>query len=115
MENLFIYGTLAPGQINHHKMSHISGKWLPATTKGKLFEAGWGASCGCPGMIPDDNGTEIEGYVFCSDELKHHWQHLDEFEGVEYQRVLIKVKLENNVDLDAYVYKLSKVPESETK
>jgi len=56
MRKLFIYGTLAPGKENHHVLSALSGDWQPATVRGTLVNAGWGAGRGCPGLIPASDG-----------------------------------------------------------
>lgn len=63
MERLFIYGTLAPGRANNKVVEGITGSWQNATLKGKLIEQGWGAEMGCPGIIPSDNGEQVEGYL----------------------------------------------------
>jgi gamma-glutamylcyclotransferase (GGCT)/AIG2-like uncharacterized protein YtfP len=59
---------------------------------------------GYPGIVLDDTGEEIKGYIFCSDNLENHWNQLDEFEGEEYKRVLIKVKTEDKKLVEAYIY-----------
>ena len=47
---LFVYGTLAPGRPNEHVLAAIPGSWEAATVKGKLFQEGWGARAGFPGI-----------------------------------------------------------------
>lgn len=106
MERLFVYGTLAPGKPNHHKLAHVEGTWTPATMKGVLVEKGWGAEMGFPAVIPDENGAPVQGYVLCSTQLIHEWSMLDEFEGNEYARQLIHVTDDSGNTLDAYVYVL---------
>ncbi|MBN8412990.1 gamma-glutamylcyclotransferase [Halomonas denitrificans] len=106
MDRLFIYGTLGPGRPNEHVMQRIGGQWVAGTTRGRLLEAGWGAAMGSPGMVPDAQGELISGHVFESDNLQHHWQELDEFEGPEYQRVLVTVTQQDGSQVDAYIYAL---------
>lgn len=59
---------------------------------------------GYPGLILDDTGDEIKGFIFCSEKLEYHWDELDEFEGEEYKRVLIRVKTKDRMAIDAYIY-----------
>jgi gamma-glutamylcyclotransferase (GGCT)/AIG2-like uncharacterized protein YtfP len=68
---------------------------------------GWGASVGYPGIILDERGGEIEGFLFSSDRLVDHWAALDELEGEDYERVLTRVKLKGGTVVDAYIYRLS--------
>jgi len=74
---------------------------------GYLKPQGWGAEMGYPGIVLDDTGDEIKGYVFCSDHLDDHWDELDAFEGEAYQRVLIQVKTKDQMAVEAYIYILS--------
>lgn len=106
MERLFVYGTLGPGRPNEHVMLNIGGTWQPASLKGRLTQAGWGAEMGFPGLVIADDGDVIEGFVFSSENFPAHWVDLDAFEGAEYQRVLTPVTLADGAVIDAYVYAL---------
>ena len=106
MERLFIYGSLQPGGPNEHVLADLDGTWEPAALKGRLIEAGWGASMGFPGLVIDDEGTEIRGHVLSSTELTAKWAHLDEFEGEEYERVTAVVTLDSGIQIEASVYAL---------
>ncbi|WP_064603781.1 gamma-glutamylcyclotransferase family protein [Photobacterium sp. J15] len=106
MEKLFVYGTLGPGRPNAHVMEAIGGTWADATVNGKLREAGWGAEMGYPGIDLDENGDEINGFVFSSENLSAHWEELDQFEGEAYERVLVPVKLSDGNMTEAYIYML---------
>ena len=106
MERLFIYGTLQPGGPNEHVLTDIGGEWSPAVIKGNLTEAGWGASMGYPGLVLDESGNDIQGYVFASSNLSARWAYLDEFEGEEYERVVAPVTLLSGEQVQAYVYVL---------
>lgn len=107
MERLFVYGTLGPGRPNEHVMQKIGGAWQAARVKGKLIKAGWGfAQSGFPAMVPSEDGQDIEGHVFQSENLAAHWKTLDEFEGADYVRVLTKATLDDGEVVDAYVYAL---------
>ncbi|MBX2835261.1 MAG: gamma-glutamylcyclotransferase [Gammaproteobacteria bacterium] len=109
MERLFIYGTLAPGEVNHDVLNDIPGVWEPATLTGELLKDGWGAEFGCPGIVPSEKGKEVDGYLFSSDELSAHWTMLDEFEGSGYKRVMVDVKIKGGEKIQAYVYALNLV------
>ena len=104
---LFVYGTLAPGRPNGHVLAGVPGEWEPATVTGTLFQEGWGAAAGYPGIVLDERGGDVEGLLFSSESLAEHWARLDEFEGEGYTRVLTTVKLEDGTAVDAYVYALS--------
>lgn len=106
MERLFTYGTLQPGGPNEHVLAEIGGEWQPAIAKGRLIEAGWGAGMGYPGMVVDEAGTEIRGYVFVSSNLVNKWDFLDEFEGEGYERVMAPVRLLSGEQVQANVYVL---------
>ena len=107
MERLFIYGSLAPGRPNHDVLKDIPGSWEPASLKGKLLDKGWGATLGYPGIIPSDEGEEVQGFLFASEYLSEHWSMLDEYEGTGYKRITVQVKAESGEKIEAYVYALN--------
>ncbi|RXK01221.1 hypothetical protein CRU98_01870 [Arcobacter sp. CECT 8986] len=107
MEKLFIYGTLAPGIPNEHKLSDIKGVWKEATVKGRLHQEGWGAQMGYPGIVLDETAQSVQGFLFSSDELYKKWELLDSFEGDEYQRTLTKVQLSDGTIEEAFIYELN--------
>lgn len=104
IKRLFVYGTLAPGRPNEHILGQIGGSFEPATVIGTLYQEGWGAAMGYPGIQLGEHGSEVQGFLFTSKNLPKHWSELDEFEGEGYERVLTKVKLKDNRVVDAYVY-----------
>ena len=77
--------------------------------KGKLLDEGWGYKLGCPGIVPSDEGEEVEGYVLSSEQLSEHWSMLDEFEGNGYKRVPVLVEIESGEKIESYVYALNHV------
>ena len=107
-QNLFVYGTLAPGRPNEHVLTAIGGTWEPATVKGHLREHGWGAEMGYPGIVIDKAGEDIKGFIFSSDNLDKRWDELDDFEGGEYKRVLVEVHRNDASSTEAYIYVLRK-------
>lgn len=104
-ERLFVYGTLGPGRPNEHVLNAIGGSWNTATVTGTLRHEGWNA-LGYPGIDPDEQGGEVEGFLFTFNNLVDHWAALDAFEGEAYKRVLAKVKLEDGSIVDAHIYTL---------
>lgn len=103
IERLFVYGTLAPSEKNHHFLEHLSGTWESATAPGIVEIQTIGTHIGLPCFKPSKNDT-VRGLIFTSRELNSVWQTLDVFEGDEYIRHLITVVTEDNVELPAYVY-----------
>ncbi len=105
-DRLFVYGTLAPGRPNEHVLAEVSGTWEPATVKGKLLQEGWGAAAGYPGIVLDELGGEVNGFIFSSEELSAHWSRLDAFEGDGYERVVTLAQLENGTVVKTHIYAL---------
>ncbi len=108
-ERLFVYGTLGPGRPNEHVLTAIGGSWKAATITGTLRNEGWGAELGYPGIVLNEDGGEVKGFLFISDNLSAHWAALDQFESDAYKRVLAKVQVEDGSTVDAYVYTLRSV------
>ena len=103
---LAVYGTLAPGRVNHGQISALKGTWRRGTVKGKLISSGWGAAIGFPGLILDPLGPAVDVDLFESPELPEHWARLDEFEGSGYQRVVTTVNAEEG-ERCAWIYVLA--------
>ena len=104
MDRLFVYGSLQPGASNHHVVRDIDGEWQPASVRGRLWEAGWGAGIGYPALQLDDAGPQVPGQLLSSPRLAGHWPALDRFEGEEYRRVLAEVTLADGRRVQAHVY-----------
>ena len=104
---LFVYGSLAPGRPNEHVLSAVGGEWEEAVVKGTLHDEGWGASMGFPGIVLDEQGSDISGYLFSSENLSGHWAALDAFEGAAYRRVVAKARRKDGSWVEVYVYALS--------
>ncbi len=100
---LAVYGTLAPGQPNHHELDGMGGTWRPGTVKGRLVSEGWAADQGYPALVLDPAGDLIAVQLFTSPDLPAHWQRLDEFEGEEYCRKVTRVDTGNGL-IDAWIY-----------
>lgn len=59
---LATYGTLAPGEPNHHHLADLAGTWSNGYVLGHLSQDGWGATLGrgYPALTPHPEG---EGYA----------------------------------------------------
>ena len=106
VDRLATYGSLAPGQSNHHQLDGLDGRWLEGQVYGELINAGWGAGLGYPALILDPDGPAISVQVFESTDLRDHWARLDDFEGSGYRRVVTSVSTPAG-DLRAYIYVLA--------
>lgn len=106
-EALFVYGTLAPGRPNAHILKAIGGTFSPATVKGRLIQAGWGAASGYPAIVPDQNGQAVPGFVFESANLGGAWPQLDAFEGSGYRRVEAPAEMPDGTQKTVWLYALA--------
>ena len=88
---LAVYGTLAPGQPNHHVVAPLGGEWTEGLIEGDLFPVGWGATLGYPAFLPRAGGPSVAVKVLTSPMLATAWPALDHFEGSEYRRILVPV------------------------
>jgi len=107
---LIIYGSLAPGEANHHIISHINGIWLKAFVNGLIIDNGWSTRTGYPEFQRMDDASErVEVLAFVSEDLDTYWDQIDEFEGTEqYKRVTISCELENGKVMDAFIYEATR-------
>jgi gamma-glutamylcyclotransferase (GGCT)/AIG2-like uncharacterized protein YtfP len=102
---LATYGTLGPGKPNHHQLSTLRGTWTTGFVRGQLYQEGWGAIQGYPGLVLGD-GPKIKVDLLRSDDLPDHWSRLDAFEGVGYCRVTTKVTTVTG-EIEASIYVLA--------
>jgi gamma-glutamylcyclotransferase (GGCT)/AIG2-like uncharacterized protein YtfP len=110
-KRLATYGTLSPGQMNHHHLSALKGRWRQGAVNGWLKEGGWGSALGFPGLVLDPQGPAVEVHLFESEELAEHWARLDEFEGSAYRRVVTRVRTDEG-EVAAWIYELVREGES---
>jgi gamma-glutamylcyclotransferase (GGCT)/AIG2-like uncharacterized protein YtfP len=90
-ERLAVYGSLAPGKANYHIVEPLGGEWTDGFIEGDLFQTGWGAALGYWAFLPRAGGKRIAVKVLTSPRLSGAWQMLDDFEGSEYERILVAV------------------------
>ena len=107
LPRLFVYGTLAPGEVNEHLLATLDGSWVPARVFGTLHAEGWGHTHGFPALQLDPAATAVAGQIFCSEDLARHWARLDEFEGEAYRRVVTHAELINGGRCETCVYVLN--------
>ena len=105
MQQLFVYGSLAPGRSHHHLLSKLRGRWQPATVRGQLYPQGRWATRGWPAMKPDPHGAVINGWLLTSPDLARHWQTLDNYEGPFYRRIKCPVQLADGRIRRAWLYR----------
>jgi gamma-glutamylcyclotransferase (GGCT)/AIG2-like uncharacterized protein YtfP len=96
---LAAYGTLAPGESNHAMLAGVPGDWLTGTVRGVLFMAH-----GYPAFEPRPGKGQVPVSVLTAVALPEHWARLDEFEGVDYRRILVPVTLSNGTIVVANLY-----------
>jgi gamma-glutamylcyclotransferase (GGCT)/AIG2-like uncharacterized protein YtfP len=106
---LAVYGTLQPGQPNHHQLTGLVGHWIPGRVTGRLFSEGWGAALGFPALVLDPAGPWVEVQILQSEDLPQHWDRLDAFEGRGYRRVVCTADTEHGA-LDTHIYVLAGEP-----
>jgi gamma-glutamylcyclotransferase (GGCT)/AIG2-like uncharacterized protein YtfP len=88
---LAVYGTLAPGQPNHHILAPLGGEWTDGLIEGDLLPVGWGADLGYPGFRPRVGGEAVAVRVLTAPSLATAWADLDRFEGPGYECILVPV------------------------
>src|SRR5215218_2134489 len=88
---LAVYGTLAPGQPNHHVLAPLGGEWTDSMIEGDLIAMGWGAVLGYPGFRPRSGGDIVAVKVLTASSLATAWPALDRFEGPGYWRILVPI------------------------
>jgi len=102
---LAVYGSLAPGESNHHQLSQLDGTWLPGhAVRGERMSRGWGAALGFPAVRWSLDGPFVAAKLFVSDQLPEHWSRLDAFEGPEYLRLVVPVYAGERISALANLY-----------
>ncbi len=90
---LAAYGSLLPGENNHHHVAALVGRWVEGSVEGTLHDRGWAAREGYPGFVAGPAGDRVAVKVFESPALPDAWDRLDAFEGAAYRRILVPVEL----------------------
>ena len=87
-KRLAVYGTLAPGGVNHSVLENIAGSWAEATLPGHIYY-----DDGLPYFKWDLDAPLVNIQVLESDILPKYWRELDRFEGENYGRIWIVARL----------------------
>ena len=110
MENLFVYGTLAPDRENAHVLRPLGGEWQTAFVRGFYFAPHqWTykeVPVAFPGLLLSDKAPLYQGMLFTSERLAAFWEELDRFEDIEYHRVQTTVYMSDQRKIRAYVYEI---------
>ena len=104
MNQLFVYGTLCPNRENAHILGGIGGDWEKASIHGTIHILDWGPDKGLPAIILNDKDSLVEGYLFSTEKLAENWQMLDDFEGFQYERVVVDVSVDSGEKIQAWTY-----------
>jgi gamma-glutamylcyclotransferase (GGCT)/AIG2-like uncharacterized protein YtfP len=95
---LVVYGSLAPGEENHHVVAGLEGTWQPCVITGTIdIHDGYRI------FRWEKDGERVHAQMLISRDLPENWRRLDEFEGADYRRVVIPAELEGRLVL-ASVY-----------
>ena len=94
---LAIYGTLAPGKVNHHHIAGLGGTWSDAAVRGRLGRVPCGIHQGLPAIVLDPAAALLPLKVLVCERLPAAWSRLDAFEGEEMQRLLVALEGEGAV------------------
>ncbi|MBN6514580.1 gamma-glutamylcyclotransferase family protein [Acinetobacter pittii] len=107
MNQLFVYGTLCPNKANAHILEQIGGMWTKASVRGIIRILDWGPDQGLKAIVLDPRAEWVEGYLFSTEKLAENWQMLDDFEGFQYERVIVDVMLESGETVKAWTYQMN--------
>jgi gamma-glutamylcyclotransferase (GGCT)/AIG2-like uncharacterized protein YtfP len=88
---LVVYGSLAPGGANAFMLAGLVGEWYRCTIRGHL-----GRYRGFKSFRYDPQGPEQAAWLLESAELARILPDLDDFEGEEYERIVIPVEVSGN-------------------
>jgi hypothetical protein len=105
---LIVYGSLAPGATNAFMLGGLVGEWHPCRIRGHM-----GAYRGFKSFRYDPQGLEHPAWLLSSDELPWIILDLDDFEGAEYERIIIPARV-NDGWVMAQVYEGKCVDSGET-
>ena len=104
MNQLFVYGTLCPNRENAHILGGIGGDWQKASVHGTIHILDWGPDKGLPALVLAEQDPLIMGYLFSTEKLEQNWQMLDDFEGFQYERVVVDVSVDSGEKIQAWTY-----------
>src|SRR5512138_1610394 len=106
---LAIYGTLAPGKVNHHHIADLGGTWHDAAMRGRLDRVPCGIHEGLPAIVVGPEEPLHPVKLLVCDALPANWPRLDAFEDAEKQRLLVPLEGEGGITGVANVYALRRM------
>lgn len=86
---LVVYGSLAPGGSNASMLAGYVGEWHRCYIRGHM-----GEYRGFKSFRYDPLGPEHGAWMLMSDELPRALPDLDDFEGEEYERIIIPAQVD---------------------
>ena len=75
-ERLVIYGTLAPGRVNHYVIEDLRGRYRDCAVRGRISEVD-----GLPYFTWAPAADTLGAQLFCSKQLPEKWRDLDRLRG----------------------------------
>ncbi len=90
---LAVYGSLTPGEVNHHAIADLPGTWEDGIVTGVLQPPE--STSHFPALRWRAGGPPVAARLFVSDALPAQWGRLDAFEGTAYRRILVPVHSES--------------------
>ncbi len=90
-EQLIVYGSLVPGGLYHFLLADLPGTWEPCVIQGRMGKYG-----GFKAFYYDAAGPEHPAWLFSSAELPRAISELDDFEGEEYERLVIPAQVDGD-------------------
>ncbi|MBB5350514.1 gamma-glutamylcyclotransferase (GGCT)/AIG2-like uncharacterized protein YtfP [Haloferula luteola] len=99
-ERVLVYGTLRRDGSNGHRMK--SSRFLgEASVRGRLYRVDCYREFAYPAFVPDGDATEVRGELF--EVPPEVLAELDEFEGDEYDRILLPlVQISEGLPIDSH-------------
>jgi len=97
-QRLAVYGTLAPGESNHHLVAMCAGTWTRGTVPGRRGVRQF------PVFTYDPEAPSVAVQLLASADLPAHWPRLDAFEGPDYPRILVPVFVQGRLLAVANLY-----------
>ena len=102
---LVAYGTLQPGESNHHVVEPLGGSWTEVRVRGHVGTSKWREYQGLPAFTPDPSADPISVSLLETENLVDAWDDLDAFEGPGYRRIEIEMWDESGASLGtAWIY-----------
>lgn len=95
--SLAVYGSLAPGQINHHLLSGLRADWSTAEVEAVPVQRGWGVRQGFAALQWSPGASRQAVHVVRSEDLASLWPELDAFEGADYVRTFVPLWHESDL------------------